>query len=83
MSRDITMVGLRGFEPPTFGPPDALAVFHQSRWFQLARDFDHQTHRIELSDLSYLLSHLSVVTRTVTRSGRSPRDHRRSKRVVS
>ena len=76
-------VGLGRFELPTFGPPDALTVFHQSRWFQLARDFDPQTHRIELSELQDLLSHLSVVTRIVTRSGRSPRDHRRSKRVVS
>ena len=32
---------------------------------------------------SYLLSHLLIVTRTVTRSGRSPRDLRRSKRAVS
>ncbi len=63
-------VGLGRFELGNFGPPDALAVIHQSRWFQLARDFDHQTHRIELSDLSYVIRHLLVVTRIVTRSGR-------------
>jgi len=58
-------------------------VFHQSRWFQLVHDFDHQTHRIELSDLQDLLSHLSVVTRIVTRSGRVLRGQKPSKRVVS